>query len=53
MVLFAISSPNTSPAAKRLAIQLLFAVYIVIPRLQSYDPWGDCDTYTVYLLFST
>ncbi|KAJ3899993.1 hypothetical protein F5879DRAFT_454719 [Lentinula edodes] len=44
MVLFAISSPNTSPAAKRLAIQLLFAVYIVIPRLQSYDPWGDCDT---------
>ncbi|KAJ3788972.1 hypothetical protein GGU10DRAFT_372574 [Lentinula aff. detonsa] len=40
----AISSPKSSPAAKRLAIQLAFAVYIVGPRLQKYDPWNDYDT---------
>ncbi|KAJ3737077.1 hypothetical protein DFJ43DRAFT_399507 [Lentinula guzmanii] len=38
------SSPKSSPAAKRLAIQLAFAVYIVGPRLQKYDPWNDYDT---------
>ncbi|KAJ4486308.1 hypothetical protein J3R30DRAFT_3697805 [Lentinula aciculospora] len=44
MVPSVIGSPNTSPAAKRLAIQLAFSVYIVGPRLQRYDPWSDCDT---------
>ncbi|KAJ3976328.1 hypothetical protein EV361DRAFT_884428 [Lentinula raphanica] len=44
MVPSVISSAYTSPAAKRLAIQLAFAVYIVGPRLQESDPWIDCDT---------
>lgn len=40
-----IGSNHASPAAKRLAIQLTFAVYIVGPRLQNFDPWSDYDRY--------
>lgn len=50
MVPSVIGSKNASPAAKRLAIQLTFAVYIVGPRLQIYDPWSDYDTYANFTL---
>lgn len=50
MVPSVIGSKNASPAAKRLAIQLTFAAYIVGPQLQIYDPWSDYDTYANFTL---
>lgn len=34
-------SGNMSPAARRLALHLMFAVYIMGPHLGRYDPWAD------------
>ncbi|KAF5390250.1 hypothetical protein D9757_002798 [Collybiopsis confluens] len=41
-----ISSVNASPAAKRLAIRLTFAVYDLGPRLKKFNPWIHRDTPT-------
>ena len=36
-----ISSERASPAAKRLALRMTFAVYIIGPQFSGYDPWKD------------
>jgi hypothetical protein len=35
-----LSSDHASPAAKRLALRLTFAVYIMGPEFTEYDPWS-------------
>jgi hypothetical protein len=42
-----IASDHASPAAKRLALRLMFAVYIIGPQFNDYNPWreiGYADT---------
>jgi hypothetical protein len=36
-----IASDHASPAAKRLALRLTFAVYIMGPQIEDYDPWRE------------
>lgn len=36
-----IASEHASPAAKRLALRLNFASYVMVPQLKSCNPWVD------------
>ncbi|KII93235.1 hypothetical protein PLICRDRAFT_384148 [Plicaturopsis crispa FD-325 SS-3] len=36
-----IASDRMSPAAKRLALQLVFATCVVLPQLEAFDPWFE------------
>jgi hypothetical protein len=36
-----IASNTTSPAARRLALRLLFGAYVMVPQLTGRNPWVD------------
>jgi hypothetical protein len=50
-----VASNTTSPAARRLALRLLFGAYVMVPQLTGRSPWNDVRyvrTYSIQAKFS-